>query len=173
MTRSPKVVAVARRRHRLGWWILAVVAVLGLSAVVSDVVVRHAVGGRIAAAAAKRLHTTPTVDIGGGSILPQLIGGQLTQVNLSATGASIGPFTDVDLTAALTGVHLPRAGRPVSIGHATVTAVVPRSDLAGLIGNGGLLQAGRGLPYGLTVTGVHPTNRGVEFTFEASDATIT
>jgi hypothetical protein len=154
------------------WWIGAVVAVLGLSAVVSDVAVRHAVGSRIAAAAANRLHTTPAVDVGGGPILPQVISGQLDRVNLSATGASLGPLSDVDLTVALTGIRLPRAGRPASIGHAAVTAVVSRSELAGLIGVGTPARAGRGLPFGLTVTGVHPTPGGVEITFAASDATI-
>jgi hypothetical protein len=171
--RNLTLVGAARRKRRLCWWIVAVVGVLGLSAVVSDVAVRHAVATRIAAAAGKRLHTTPNVDVGGGPILPQLISGRLAQVSLSATGASIGPLTDVDLTANLTGIHLPRDGRPASIGNASATALVPRSDLAGLIGKGGLLQAGRGLPYGLTVTGVHLTNAGVEITLEASDALIT
>jgi hypothetical protein len=172
VTKSPKVVVAAGRRRRRYWWIGAVVAVLGLSAVVSDVAVRHAVGSRIAAAAASRLHTTPIVDVGGGPILPQVISGQLDQVSLSATGASLGPLADVDLTAALAGIHLPRAGRSASIDHATVTVVVPRSELAGLIGMGSPVRAGRGLPFGLTVTDVHPTTGGVEITFEASDATV-
>jgi len=149
-----------------------VVAVVGLSAVVSDVAVRHAVGSRIAAAAANRLRTTPAVDVGGGPILLQVIGGQLGRVSLSATGAGLGPLRDVDLTVALTGIHLRRGGRPVSIGHATVTVVVSRSELAGLIGISTPARAGRGLPFGLTVTGVHPTTGGVEITLEARNATI-
>jgi len=150
----------------------AVVAVLGLSAVVSDVAVRHAVGSRIAAAASNRLHTRPIVDVGGGPILPQVVSGRLDQVSLSATGASLGPLNDVDLTAALADVHVPRAGRPASIGHAAVTVVVPRSELAGLLGMSSPVRTGRGLPFGLTVTGVHPTTGGVEITFDASDATV-
>jgi hypothetical protein len=101
-----------------------------------------------------------------------VISGQFTRVSLSAKGASLGPFANVDLSADLTGIHLPRAGRPASIGHATATAVVPRLEIVDLIGRGGLAQASRGLPFGLTVTGVHPTSGNVEIAMEASNTTL-
>jgi hypothetical protein len=53
-----------------------------------------------------------------------------------------------------------------------VTAEVSRSEVADLLARGGLAQAGHGLPFGLTVTGVYPTSGGFEITFEASNTPL-
>jgi hypothetical protein len=149
---------------------VAVAAVLEISAVGSQIAARHVATVKVTAAAPKRVHAIPAVYIGGGPILPQVISGQSTRVSLSAKGASLGPFANVDLSADLTGIYLPRAGRPASTGHAT--AVVPRLEIVDLIARGGLAQASRGLPFGLTVTGVHPTSGNVEIAMEASNTTL-
>src|SRR2546430_1768175 len=129
-----------------------VVAVRVRRLVARPAAVGWAVARRRAAGGATGWRPPPAVDVGGGPILLQVIGGQLGRVSLSATGAGLGPLRDVDLTVALTGIHLRRGGAPENLGLPPPARVVSPFGLPALDARAMPAAVGRGLTVALRRT---------------------
>jgi len=103
---------------------VVVVAVLAGGAVAVDAVARDRVEAQIAAevAAGFGLESEPDVEIAGTTFLPQVLGGSVETVRVSADAATIGTLPMEEVTVTLTGVS---AREPYVADAVDFTGLVP------------------------------------------------
>ncbi|MBL1084671.1 DUF2993 domain-containing protein [Streptomyces actinomycinicus] len=129
---SPPSWLRARRRTTV---VLTVVLTLAAALTgTAEVTVRDRIADRIAAAAGKRLGTTPDVGLGSTPALWQLARGTLPDVELTADGVATRHMTGLAVDAHLHQVR--RSGKGGTVGSSAVTVDADAASLAGTGGSG-------------------------------------
>lgn len=88
--------------------ILVLALVLAVPVVGGELVARKLIGAAVSSAVRARIGVAPSVSLGSGPILLQLVHGRIDDATLTASGARIGGLPPVRLTATLRDLHLTR-----------------------------------------------------------------